>query len=75
MCKETIEGSLKTAGVIKADWNKDTKIMNITYDTLKISLDDIHKRIAGVGYDTEKLKGDDQAYNNLHQCCQYKRKD
>ena len=74
-CKETIESSLKTNGVINADWNKTTKIMTIEYDTTKISLDDIHKKIASVGYDTEKMKGDDNAYNALHECCQYERKD
>jgi mercuric ion binding protein len=75
MCKETIEGSLKTDGVIKADWNKDTKIMNIQFDSTKITLNDIHKKIASVGYDTEKMKGDDKAYANLHECCQYERKE
>ncbi|MBL7891253.1 MAG: heavy-metal-associated domain-containing protein [Bacteroidia bacterium] len=75
MCKETIEGSLKTDGVIEANWNKDTKMIRVKYDTLMINLDDIHKQIAGVGYDTEKMKGDDTAYANLHECCQYKRKE
>jgi len=74
MCKETIEGSLKVAGVSKADWNVDTKIMTVSYDSSKISLDQIQKNIAGVGYDTEKYKGDDKAYHELAGCCQYERK-
>jgi copper chaperone CopZ len=74
MCKETIEGSLKVAGISKADWNVDSKIMTVAYDSSKISLDQIQKNIAAVGYDTEKYKGDDKAYHELAECCQYERK-
>ncbi len=74
MCKETIEGSLKKEGITKADWNVDTKIMTVEFDTAKITLDQIQKNIASVGYDTEKYKGDDKAYSELAECCQYDRK-
>lgn len=74
MCKETIENSLKVDGVQKADWNSDTKLMKISYDAKKISLDQIEKNIANVGYDNVKYKGDDAAYSSLHECCQYERK-
>jgi len=75
MCKETIETSLKTEGVIKANWDKDSKMIAVTFDTLKTTLNEIHKKIAASGYDTEQLKGDDEAYTNLHECCRYKRKE
>jgi mercuric ion binding protein len=74
MCKETIEGSLKTEGITKADWNVDTKILTVEFDSAKISLDQIQKNVASVGYDTEKYKGDDKAYSELADCCQYDRK-
>ena len=74
MCKETIEGSLKVDGVSKAEWNTETKMIAVSYDTTKISLDQIQKNIASVGYDNEKYKGDDKAYNELAGCCQYDRK-
>jgi copper chaperone CopZ len=74
MCKETIEGSLKKDGITKADWNTTSKIIEITYDTTKISLDKIHESIASVGYDTELRKGSDSAYAELPGCCQYERK-
>jgi mercuric ion binding protein len=74
MCKETIEGSLKVGGIAKADWNVDTKIMSVNFDSTKISLDKIQKNIAMVGYDNEKFKGDDKAYSELPDCCQYDRK-
>jgi len=74
MCKETIEGSLNVNGISKADWNVDSKIMTVTYDNSKISLDQIQKNIATAGYDNEKYKGDDSAYKELPDCCQYDRK-
>lgn len=74
MCKETIEGSLKVDGISKADWNVDTKIMSVNFDSTKISLDKIQKNIAMVGYDNDKFKGDDKAYSELPECCQYDRK-
>ena len=74
MCKETIETALKLDGIVKADWNTETKQIAITYDTLKIAPLKIHEAIAGVGYDTELLTGDSTAYANLHGCCQYDRK-
>lgn len=74
MCKKTIESSLKTEGITKADWNVDSKIITVTYDNSRITLEQIQKNIASVGYDNEKFKGDDDAYKNLPECCQYKRK-
>ena len=74
MCKETIEGSLKTEGINKAEWNTDSKIMTVSFDSTKISLDQVYKNIARVGYDNEKYKGDDKAYASLPECCQYERK-
>ena len=74
MCKETIESSLKVDGITKADWNVESKIMTVSYDEKKITLDQIQKNIASVGYDNEKYKGDDKAYSELAGCCQYDRK-
>jgi mercuric ion binding protein len=74
MCKETIEGSLKVEGVTKADWSTETKMISVTYDTTKITLDQIQKNIALVGYDNENYKGDDKTYSELPECCQYDRK-
>lgn len=73
-CKKHIETSLKVGGVEKADWDKKTKILTVTYDSAKISNDKIQKNIASAGYDTEKYKADDKAYGDLEECCQYDRK-
>jgi copper chaperone CopZ len=73
-CKETIENALKVKGISKADWNTETKQIHVSYDSTKISLDQIQKNIAAAGYDNEKYKGNDAAYKNLPECCQYERK-
>jgi mercuric ion binding protein len=74
MCKSTIETSLKQEGIYSADWNVDTKIITLSYDSTRYTSAGLHKFIAAVGYDTDKLRGDDSAYNNLPGCCQYDRK-
>lgn len=75
MCKETIEGSLKVDGVSKAEWNTKSKQIEVSYDSTKINLDAIQKLIANVGYDNEKYNGSNEAYEKLHQCCKYDRKE
>lgn len=74
MCKKTIESSLKTDGVKEADWNTETKIMTVSYDSTVITLDQIHKKIVASGYDTQNYKSTDSTYSNLHECCKYDRK-
>ena len=72
MCKERIETAAKVDGVSKADWNKDTKMLTLAYDPSKVKSDDIQKKIAAVGHDTEKYKADTKTYNGLPGCCKYR---
>jgi periplasmic mercuric ion binding protein len=74
MCRETIESALKKKdGVIKKDWSPRTKQMKVTYDTTRITLREIKQKIADKGYDTDEIRGSDEAYSKLHKCCKYKR--
>ncbi len=74
MCKKTIEGALKDVkGIDKADWNRETKMIEVVYHTHDISLDEIKKKIAEVGYDTKEFRATEKIYNNLPGCCQYER--
>lgn len=74
MCEKTIEGSLQNAnGVSKADWNKETKQMDVEFDASKIKLADIKQKIAGVGYDMEGIRAEESTYSELPGCCQYQR--
>lgn len=70
-CQKHIETAAKGAGAEKANWDKKTKILTVTYDESKTSNDAIQKKIASVGYDTEKYTGDERAYKELDECCQY----
>ena len=74
MCKERIEKAAKVEGVSKADWSDKTKVLTLVYNPSKVTSDDIQKKIAAVGHDTEKFKADDKAYSNLPGCCKYDRK-
>jgi hypothetical protein len=74
MCKAHIEKAAKADGVSKASWDKDSKLLTLVYEPSKVKSDDIQKKIAAAGYDTEKFKGDDKAYAKLDACCQYDRK-
>jgi copper chaperone CopZ len=73
MCKKTIEKAAFQKGEAKAEWNEDSKMAEITFDTKKTTSDAILKRIAEVGYDSEKYRADDAVYAKLHGCCQYER--
>jgi copper chaperone CopZ len=72
-CKAKIEKAAKVDGVSKASWDTDSKLLTLVFDPSKVKSDDIQKKIAAVGYDTEKFKGDDKAYAKLDACCQYDR--
>jgi len=74
MCKSTIETSLDVKGIKSANWNVETKNIEVVYNSEKMTEDKIHHLIAASGYDTEKVKGDDKAYKELPDCCQYTRK-
>ena len=75
MCKKTIESSINTnPAAYSANWNTESKIIKVEFDSVKINLTEIQQKIALVGYDTEKNKGNDSAYAQLHACCQYERK-
>ena len=72
MCKTTIENAAYLKGVKLAQWDKNSSIMTVVYKPEKINEDAIHKSIAAAGYDTEKVKTTDEAYNSLPNCCRYK---
>lgn len=73
MCKKTIEKAGNENDKVKVDWDKDTKMATISYDSTKTNLDEILKRIANAGYDSDAFTAPDKVYNNLHGCCQYER--
>lgn len=75
MCKSTIEKAGTIKNEANVEWDKDTKMAILTFDSLKTSKEDILKRIALVGYDNESFLAPDDTYVNLQSCCQYERAD
>ena len=74
MCKTVIENAAKAvAGVKSASWDLQTKVLSLEFDSGKTSLNAVSKAIAATGYDTEKDRAPDAAYNALHGCCKYTR--
>jgi Cu(I)/Ag(I) efflux system membrane fusion protein len=73
MCKMKIESTAKSIdGVRAAEWDLNSKILNVEFDPEKTSPNAISKAIAIVGYDTEMDKASDAAYNALPGCCKYR---
>ena len=74
MCESRIEKAVKTVdGVSKADWNKDTKILEVTFDDTKTTSDKIEVAVAKVGHDTKNHKATTEVYDELPGCCKYER--
>ena len=74
MCEKRIEmAALAVPGVSKADWNKETKMVSVTFDDSKTDMDKVGAAIAKVGHDTKTHKASDETYNNLPDCCKYDR--
>ena len=73
MCESTIEKAGNLKKVANVDWDKDTKMATITYDATKTNQDEILKRIALAGYDSDKFLAPTDVYAKLPECCQYER--
>lgn len=73
MCKSTIEKAGNVKKVAAVEWNKDTRMATLTYDSKKTSPAEILKRIALAGYDSEEFLAPDDVYAKLPECCQYNR--
>lgn len=74
MCKTTIEKTARSAGATYANWNEDSKQLEISYAVAKTSSLKIQQAIAKSGYDTQDFTAINKAYNNLPGCCKYERK-
>jgi len=72
MCKKRIEEAALIKGVRLAEWDKFKQMLKVVYSTKQTNLKDIKQSIASVGYDTDSIKGDDEAYSKLPECCQYR---
>lgn len=73
-CENRIEKAVKSVeGVSSANWDKETKMIEVSFDASKTDIKKVQSAIAGVGHDTESHKATDEAYYKLPGCCQYNR--
>mgnify|MGYP006172182601 FL=1 len=73
MCETKIENAGNSKKVAQVDWDQDTKMATLTYDATTTNQDEILKRIALAGYDSDKFLAPDDVYSKLPGCCQYDR--
>ena len=73
MCKTRIEKGLKIDGITKAEWDQKTKMVTVSYDPSKVTIDDMKKKVASLGHDTDKYRASDEVYASLPSCCHYDR--
>ncbi|HYQ57910.1 MAG TPA: cation transporter [Draconibacterium sp.] len=74
MCETRIEKAVNAVdGVSKADWDKDTKMLEVSFDDAKTDIHKVHMAVAEVGHDTDMHKAKDEVYDALPSCCKYDR--
>lgn len=70
-CKERIEEKLNyTKGVVFAELDVESKVVTVKYKKDKITLDQVKKTIAEVGYDADEVKAVPEKQKKLPLCCQ-----
>ncbi len=72
-CKHRIETTLLSYGVARANWNIETNMLMVSYDSLKFNKQKLEKKLADVGHDTEDFQAKDETYSSLPKCCYYER--
>lgn len=75
LAKQKIDSAAKLSGVVAAEWDKETRLLTLRFDTTKISLDNILKSVAMAGFDNERYFADDYAYEKLPDNCKYERRE
>ena len=72
MCKKRIETALDHRGIKFAEWNVQSKQLEVVYNNRKISEKEIHDLVASAGHDTDSVKASDAVYATLPFCCLYR---
>jgi len=75
MDKRRIENAaFAVDGIKSATWNLNKQSLTISYNIFKNDVaDNVQRKVASEGNDTERYKADDIAYNNLPECCHYRK--
>lgn len=74
MCETRIEkAALSVRGVETAEWDKETGMLAVEYNSDKADKLKIQKAIAKAGHDTEFYTANEKVYEKLPECCKYER--
>jgi copper chaperone CopZ len=74
MCETRIEKAANgLEGVTSAAWDKETKMIEVSFNPDQTSKDEIQKAIAKAGHDTPNHKATEEVYDSLPGCCKYER--
>ena len=74
MCETCIENAAKSVGgVLSADWDKETKMIDVKLNSEEVEIHKVHMAIAKAGHDTKMHEASDEVYDKLPGCCKYDR--
>ena len=74
MCEARILKAAKsTLGVASAEWDVDSKLLVVNFDSATTTLAKVEKQIAAAGHDTKNIQATDAKYTDLPACCKYDR--
>ena len=74
MCETRIEKAAKSVdGVLSANWDKETKMIDVKLTSEKVDIHKVHMAIAKAGHDTKIHKASGDVYDKLPGCCKYER--
>ena len=74
MCESRIEKVVNELdGVSSADWDKETMMLEVNFNSSKTDVHKVHMAVAKVGHDTDMHKAKDEVYEALPGCCKYER--
>lgn len=69
-CEERLESHLNyTKGVVFAELDLTTMKLTVKYKTKWVTLDEIKRKIADLGYQADDVKANPEAYEKLPACC------
>jgi copper chaperone CopZ len=70
-CKQRIESALnQTKGVVYAELNLDTKIVEVKFKPAKTSKEQLQLVLVNIGYQADDKKANQEALKALPLCCQ-----
>lgn len=71
-CKSRIENAADIKGVKLCVWDKNTHMVQLTYNADKVTPEQVKKAIAAAGHDVEGETSPEAAYKKLPDCCKYR---